>query len=874
MKKKSLLAASFLLASLLPCTAQNTPISQMEKLSRGIVALPSMSSQGEFISWRLLGTDNARTTTFDVIRDGKTIASNLKNATNFLDKNGNSNSLYQIVTRVNGIKTEVSKVVKPWSDKYLRIKLNSPGNGYTPNDINTGDVDGDGEYELIVKWNPSNAKDNSQAGKTDPVFLDCYKLSGKQLWRIDLGYNIRAGAHYTQHLVYDFDGDGKAEVICKTAPLTKDGRGNYITAAATDNSIRNTPQINYRNSRGYVNAGPEFLTIFNGQTGAAIHTVYYNPNRAGTVGGAPNMPSSKNFWGDTYGGRSDRFLSAVAYLDGANAKPSAVFTRGYYTRAYIWAVNFDGHKLSTKWLSASTSPNSLTLTDGNGKSTTKNYNHSTANRGSHTMYGNGNHNMSIADVDGDGCDEIIWGSAALDNNGYMLYATGYGHGDAIHLGKFIPDRKGLQVFEVHEEKPYGWDLHDAATGQIIYSATSSGDNGRGMAGTFIQNTRGGQFSSFGDRSLRSAVTGKIISNSWTSCNFRVYWDGSLYDQWFDKDITKWNGNGTTVIFQPSKYNNSQTCNSTKATPCLQADLFGDWREEIVMYSGNDNSTLNIFTTTEPTEYRIPTLMHDHTYRMGIAWQQAGYNQPPHLGYYLPDYATYFNADRNIKIQDDNGTIKWAFDKGTDGQQATIADNLKKYVTTDVQMAYGLTYGGIKELNGLNETRIGVTVDNDPTPDDGNKLSFIVSPVNGYSLNITRIEFTATRIGTDGGNIDVSWAGSKIASGLRPARNKANPEYTTYTYNVTTANQEKGHKLTFNFYNLGITKQFGIANIKLYGTIKAIGTRAKELNVTNGIEDVGITIDDNMPWYTINGVKVEKPEQPGIYIHNKKKVVIK
>ena len=166
------------------------------------------------------------------------------------------------------------------------------------------------------------------------------------------------------------------------------------------------------------------------------------------------------------------------------------------------------------------------------------------------------------------------------------------------------------------------------------------------------------------------------------------------------------------------------------------------------------------------------------------------------------------------------------------------------------------------------------MDNDPTPDDGNKLSFIVSPVNGYSLNIIRIEFTATRIGTDGGNIDVSWAGNKIASGLRPARNKANPEYTTYTYNVTTANQEKGHKLTFNFYNLGITKQFGIANIKLYGTIKAIGTRAKELNVTNGIEDVGITIDDNMPWYTINGVKVEKPEQSGIYIHNKKKVVIK
>ena len=1079
MRKISFLAASCLLASLLPCSAQNTPTSQMEKLSRGIVALPSMSSQGEFVSWRLLGTDNAKTTTFDVVRDGKTIASNLKNVTSFLDKGGNSNSQYQIVTRINGTKKETSKVVKPWSDKYLRVKLNSPGSGYTPNDINTGDVDGDGEYELVVKWNPNNAKDNSQAGKTDPVYLDCYKLSGKQLWRIDLGYNIRAGAHYTQFLVYDFDGDGKAEVICKTAPLSKDGRGNYVTAAATDNSIRNAAQQNYRNSSGYVNAGPEYLTVFNGQTGAAIHTVYYNPNRAGGVGGAPNMPSSKNFWGDTYGGRADRFLSAVAYLDGPNAKPSAIFTRGYYTRAYIWAVNFDGRHLSTKWLSASTSPNTLTLTDGNGRSTTKTYNHSTANRGSNTMYGNGNHNLSIADVDGDGCDEIIWGSAALDNNGYMLYATGYGHGDAIHLGKFIPDRKGLQVFEVHETKPYGWDLHDAATGQILYSAASSSDNGRGMAGAFIPGTRGGQFSSFGDRSLRSAVTGKVISNSWTSCNFRIYWDGSLYDQWFDKDVTKWNGNGTSVIFQPSKYNNSQTCNTTKATPCLQADLFGDWREEIVMYSGNDNSTLNIFTTTEPTEYRIPTLMHDHTYRMAIAWQQAGYNQPPHLGYYLPDYATYFNANSNITVQDgtttdvptekadkqkkvnetvsvpasnkeysgtihwnfdngtanqsaevskdfegyltastslgenlvyggvkqltnlnetrvgvkvqqgvptgknalrfnvqpakgcaftptrvdftatrigtegglidanwdyvelgtklhparnkenpeyttytynvkgdqsnnlkslilylyqletskqfgianvtiygklsrpakaeeaqtENGTIKWKFDQGNAGQQAVVGNDLQGYVTTDVQMASGLTYGGTKELSGLTETRIGVTVDNDPAPSNDNKLSFVVSPVEGYSLNITRIEFTATRIGTDGGNIDVSWAGSKIASGLRPARNMANPEYTTYTYNVSTANPQKGHKLTFNFYNIGITKQFGLANIKLYGTLQTAGAKANGFGVTDGIENIEISLGDNNPWYTLSGMRVEKPSQPGLYIHNGKKVMI-
>lgn len=219
------------------------------------MALPSMSSQGEFISWRLLGTDNAKVTTFDVVRNGQTIASNLKNVTSFLDKGGNSGSKYQIVTRVNGKKTQTSEVVTPWSDKFLKVKLNCPGAGYAPNDVSCGDVDGDGEYELVVKWNPANAKDNSQAGKTDPVYLDCYKFNGRQLWRIDLGYNIRAGAHYTQHLVYDFNGDGKAEVICKTAPLSKDGRGRYVTEAATDASIRNAAQKNYRNSRGYVNSG-------------------------------------------------------------------------------------------------------------------------------------------------------------------------------------------------------------------------------------------------------------------------------------------------------------------------------------------------------------------------------------------------------------------------------------------------------------------------------------------------------------------------------------------------------------------------------------------------------------------------------------------
>lgn len=883
MKIKRLLAVAMLSYVIAPLQAQNTPVSQMEKLDRGVVALPSMNKIGEFISWRLLGTDNTKVTTFDVLRDGKAIATNLKNVTSFLDVSGRSTSRYQVVTRVNGVKKETSPAVMPWNDKFLKVKLSSPGSGYTPNDCSVGDVDGDGQYEIIVKWNPANAKDNSQSGKTDVVYLDCYEFSGKQLWRIDLGYNIRAGAHYTQFLVYDFDGNGKAEVMCKTAPLSKDGRGRYVTLAATDGAIRNAEQKAYRNGSGYVNSGPEYLTVFNGQTGAAIHTVYYNPNRAGGVGGAPGMPS-KTFWGDTYGGRSDRFLSAVAYLDGQKGKPSAIFSRGYYTRAYVWAVNFDGNHISTKWLSASTSANTISVTDTGGHTTSRNYANSTANRGSHTLYGNGNHNLSIADVDGDGCDEIIYGSAALDNNGWLLYATGYGHGDAIHVGDFNPDRAGLEVFQIHEEKPYGWDLHDARTGQILYYASGSSDNGRGMAGCFIPNRRGGQFSSIADRVLHSAVNGGQVSAAGTPLNFRIYWNGSLYDQWFDTDIRAWNGSGTSVIFSPANYNRSHTCNTTKATPCLQADIFGDWREEIIEYSEADNCTLNIFTSTEETHYRVPCLMHDHTYRMAVAWQQAGYNQPPHLGYYLPDAAPRFVANSNIIVQEEtlnyssastNGIIEWAFNLGTANQCATVGSDMKDGVVTSIAIGSGLTYGGVKELAGLNETRIGVTVDNNPIPDANNKLSFCVMPISGCELIITKIEFTATRIGTDAGYIDVSWAGHKIAEKLRPARNKMTPEYTTYIYNVPYADPTKGHKLTFNIYNLPITKQMAFANIKLYGKIVR-QTHAKQvlqLEETTGIVNK-LVEKDIAPYYLLNGMRIgfEDIDKGSVYVHQGKKYI--
>ena len=707
--------------------AQVTPISQMEKLDRGLVAVPT-STTANFVSWRLLGTDDKANTTFDLLRDGTVIASNLTK-TNYQDNSGSASAKYQVVTKVNGTETETSVEVTPWGKKFLSLKLNRPKGGtisnwsntdtskgpttgiyaYYPNDMSVGDVDGDGQYELFLKWESTHAQDNSRShGATGNTFIDCYKIVNDQssncqlLWRLDLGKNIRDGAHYTQFMVYDFDGDGKAEMMCKTAAGSKDGLGNYVNQAATDATIKGHDNTkDYRNSGGHVLSGPEYLTVFNGLTGEAIHTTWYLPGRAGTgsktssgssateggseLGKVSTFPSG--FWGDNYGGRSERFLGAVAYINGADKPACGIFCRGYYTKAYVWAVSFDGTRLHTEWLHCSPSTTQWLLyaskwddeqaglvysVDGDqlkripvktapaNTGGVKSTDTSGGVVGSNTLYGNGNHNMSIADVDGDGCDEIIWGAGALNNDGTLLYATGYGHGDAMHVGKMIPDREGLQVFDVHEEKltaDHGsWDLHDARTGEVLYHGGSAGaDNGRGMAGD-LTGKDGYEFWSSDVRTPYSALTGKSTGIKNCSVNFRIYWDGSYQDQLLDGSykysgdvwvqtahaepvITKWNGSSfsNVVSFYSTTYNNAQTANYTKATPCLQADIFGDWREELVMWNKKDSSEIMIYTTWTPTTYAVPTLMHDHVYRMGIAWQNTAYNQPPHLGYYLPDY---------------------------------------------------------------------------------------------------------------------------------------------------------------------------------------------------------------------------------------------
>lgn len=642
----------FLLATGSSARAQVTPKSQMEKLNRGLVVVPTTASgvSSCAASWRLLGTDPDNVV-FDLLKNGEVLHENI-NRTTFKTLTGvTATDRFQVVAKSGGKELDRSEEVSPWGTFYMTLKLDRPASGtnasgdysYTPNDCSVGDVDGDGEYELFVKWDPSNSKDNSQSGYTGNVYIDCYKLNGKKLWRVDLGQNIRAGAHYTQYMVYDFDGDGKAELMCKTAPGSKDGTGAYVNQASDVTTIKNASNTaDYRASSGHILSGPEYLTAFDGETGKAIHTVFYNPNRAGTLGGSPAYPE-KSFWGDNYGNRSERYLACVAYLDGPDALPSAIFARGYYTRAYLWAVQLKDGKITTKWLHSSTTNKSVSVKDENGKTTTKTYSKNTGNGpDGYTCYGEGCHSMGVGDVDGDGCDEIMFGGAAVNNDGSLLYSTGFGHGDAHHLSDLDPDRPGLEYFQPHEHNPYGFHLRDARTGEVLYSETSAKDNGRGIAADIDKNHRGFEFWSTANNNLH-AIDGSVIATSnRPSINFRIYWDGDLYDELLDGGaITKWDGTKSSNVLLPGSknvydVNYSSTCNGTKSTPNLTCDLFGDWREEIIEWSTNDNCTLNIFTSTMNTNFRVPTLMHDHIYRMSICWQNTAYNQPPHLGYYLPD----------------------------------------------------------------------------------------------------------------------------------------------------------------------------------------------------------------------------------------------
>jgi len=583
----------------------------MEYLDRGLIAVPDRKGD-VLVSWRMPANENPQTT-YNVYRTtaGKTVKLNtapVEQATSFPDTTVDLTqaNLYTVRAVLKKKENpEGNSYTLPANPKnYLSVPLRTPA-GYSANDASVGDMDGDGVYEIVIHLT-GRARDNSQRGETDPPLFHCYKLDGTFLWEINLGKNIREGAHYTQFMVYDLDSDGKAEIAMKTADGSIDGIGNVIGDSTKD----------FRNAQGYILSGPEYLTVFDGLTGAEKSTVLYDPPRY------PNnlFPTSeelKSLWGDGYGNRMDRFLACVAYLDGMH--PSLVMCRGYYTRTVLAAWDFKQGKLVKRWTFD-------TNDKGNGK-----------------YAGQGNHNLTVTDVDNDGKDEIVYGQMTIDDNGKGLYSTGIGHADAMHVSDLDPSRPGLEVFSIQEKfGDAGANFRDARTGEVIWKKPSvkAGDDGegpgRGLALDIDPRYEGYEcwVAGAGIRGLFDAK-GNSIADRTPACNMGIYWDGDPLSEILNGvNISKWNYDSSRAekIFD-ARDEGCASNNGTKANPSLSADILGDWREEMICRTA-DSKELRIYSTAIPTNMKLYTLMHNPQYRLSIAWQNVAYNQPPHVSFFL------------------------------------------------------------------------------------------------------------------------------------------------------------------------------------------------------------------------------------------------
>ena len=633
MNRNLLTTVGLILMTAMPATAQtnyNYSKLQREQLNRGVVAVRTEDGKVA-VSWRTLMSD-PKGQPYDVYRNGVKLNTKPLKAggTFFIDEQPlQADAVYEVRGGGNDGKWGL-KADAPVG--YIPIPIQKPEGRYSANDCSVGDVDGDGQYEIFLKWEPWNAHDNSHDGYTDPVFIDCYRLDGTRLWRIDLGRNIRAGAHYTQFMVYDFDGDGRAEMMCRTADGTRDGQGRAVGDSIAD----------YRNAAGRILEGPEFLTVFDGLTGRALDTKPYIPQR-GDV----------SAWGDSKANRSDRFLAAVGYFgktieapSGAVGGASAIFCRGYYTRSVIAAWDWDGRELKNRWTFDTNEPQWRSYA------------------------GQGNHNLRVADFDGDGLDEITYGSMAIDHDGRGLYNTRMGHGDAIHL---IADPKTneLYIWDCHENKRDGSDLRNARTGEVVFQVKSNTDVGRCMAADIDPTNYGCEMwsaDSHGIRNMKGEQTHPLplpgreggsypqISNNVLnlsaplprregqgggslSMNFGIWWDGDLLRELLDRStVSKYDWENRAIV-DIQKFD-GQFNNGTKSNPCLSADLLGDWREEVLVRN-RESTELRLYVTAIPTDYRINCLMQDIPYRLSVATQNVAYNQPPEPGYYIgPDRTDY------------------------------------------------------------------------------------------------------------------------------------------------------------------------------------------------------------------------------------------
>ncbi len=515
-------------------------------------------------------------------------------------------------------------------------------------------MDGDGEQEIILKWMPSAL--TLTKGTTKYIgneFYDCYKLDGTRIFRIDMGQNCNAGNN-AAFFCWDYDGDGKGEMIVKSAPGTKDADGNFVGGAAHSATGENLPgydndlnTIYYRGSDGLPTKGEEWLTVFSWEgkeLGSRQYWPYFSIQTNWNPGG--------NSDGASYGRRGcsqKGGVMKIPCLDG-QTRPCAFFQRGAYTYVYGQCVSWDGKTLKEEWRHASTASTGGTKCSWTERDGVKTYQNI-------SLYAQGAHPSEVADLDGDGYDECCIGAATIDHDGTVLWSTGLGHGDAVHVGDLDPDNPGLEVWRITEgATKYDACMIDGKTGKILNGQLyTSGDVGRGLAFDIDSTHVGSEYVFMTSGYFYDCKGNQLYSKNFTSNtgypNYRIFWDGDFLEEHLSGTcVSKFSINngvasnsrcstptsGTNMLW---KLYSVSSINSTKENPCLQCDLFGDWREEIVFFTNGSNVSgtkcdyaLRILTTTFDTNKKLPWLRDDNTYDMEIACQNIGYSMPPHLGY--------------------------------------------------------------------------------------------------------------------------------------------------------------------------------------------------------------------------------------------------
>lgn len=663
----------YLLISMIAASASGFAQRNMDAIDRGMVAIPTTS--GNFVSWRIFG-EEYYDVEYNLYRDGTLLNSEPLKVSNYTDKGGKSNSKYTVAPVIRGKEQAQSKAITPWTKQdgngnyYWEIPVQpvSDRNGadasadYTLNDVSLADLDGDGISEFIVKRTCNVVTDLSQ--KTRFHQLDCYDYNGNRLWWIDLGPNMLAGADEQWDAVaYDWDGDGKAEVLMR-------GQDNMIIhhADGTTTTIGSTTVDTRWDGIEYTSTGNEYLLYLEGATakpyqiGPSSHPDYMD---------YPLTRGSDSDWGaGIIGHRSTKHFFGAPFLDGRHA--SIFLGRGIYTKHKMAAYDVDPatHALTQiwSWECSSSGP----------------------------WFGQGYHNYAIADVDWDGRDEIVYGSMVIDDNGKGLSTTGLGHGDAQHCSDLDPYRHGQEQFACNEDQP-AMNYRDATTSTIYYRAVATSDDGRSLCANFTN-----QYPGSVGRSVTtgwiSSVADKIIDElngdafiGWGDLNWRIYWDGDLCDEFLESPGTE----GYAVVYKPGTQSrllsavDTKLNNNTKNNPGAVGDLFGDWREEIVVRNAA-NTALRIYTTNIPTSYRNYTLWHDHQYRNAMVWQSLGYNQPPHKSYFLGELEGITVAPPPLTMTGrteiaNGGTItnedKHFIVCETNNTEISIADGASPYIVT-------------------------------------------------------------------------------------------------------------------------------------------------------------------------------------------------